>query len=339
MRTTRIALTMGDMNGIGPEIILKALRHEALLERKAQYVIVGSCEVFRYYAAHLSLPVDDIPCVTEPPAFDMMSRIVLWDIHPDRVPTIRPGQVDAQAGTWAMQAVTRATSLCLAQQASAMVTAPISKAAIRKAGYLVPGHTEFIASLTNTPSYLMTMVAGSLRVALVTTHIPLREVPAELTYERILEKAELFYRSLQRDFGLHAPRMAVLGLNPHAGEGGLLGEEEERLLKPAIAALRERAWDVHGPFPADSFFGVHRNHFDGVLAMYHDQGLGPFKALAFDQGVNYTAGLPIVRTSPDHGTAFEIAGKGVASEKSMVEAILLADLIARHRKTVSSLPS
>jgi len=202
------------------------------------------------------------------------------------------------------------------------------------AGFNVPGHTEFIASRCKTGTFTMMMVAGELRVGLVTAHVPLREVPDGVTEGAILQKSEIILQSLQNDFGVERPRLAVLGLNPHAGDGGVIGEEEETVIRPAVAKIRAGGHLVFGPFPADGFFASRKfTQFDAVLAMYHDQGLAPFKVLSFNSGINFTAGLPVVRTSPDHGTAFDIAGEGKASPDSMRNALYAAIDISRRRRT------
>jgi 4-hydroxythreonine-4-phosphate dehydrogenase len=213
-----------------------------------------------------------------------------------------------------------------------MVTAPISKEAIAMAGYTNPGHTEFIAKRSGSDSFTMMLVSDDLRVGLVTGHIPIWDVPKRTTSEAILDKLRVISTSLRQDFGIERPKIAVLGLNPHAGDGGILGKEEAEVILPSIQQSCEEGNLVFGPFPADSFFGIGAYRlYDAVLAMYHDQGLVPFKTLAFESGVNFTAGLSLVRTSPDHGTAFNIAGEGEASPGSMRSALYLAIDIARRR--------
>ena len=215
-----------------------------------------------------------------------------------------------------------------------LVTAPINKKSIQSADFKFPGHTEYLQSRLGEDGdkALMIMCAGDVRVALATAHMPLSQVPAAITPELLGEKLEQFNMSLRRDFGVQSPRIAVLSLNPHAGEEGLLGEEEEKVIAPAIAAAREKKILAFGPYASDGFFGSGvYTHFDGILAMYHDQGLTPFKTLAMDSGVNFTAGLPFVRTSPDHGTGYDIAGKNEASPDSLRSAIYAAADIYRNR--------
>lgn len=324
---TRIAITMGDPNGVGPEVALKSvsLFDEAIIgvagaaERDVDLVLVGVPEVFRFYAASLSLERE----------FEHAEIIAIPESSGVAPPRPRPGSTSADAGRLSMAAVEVAVDMCLSGEVDAMVTAPISKESIRLGGYDVPGHTEFIAHRCRA-SGLMIMVAGSLRVALITGHIPISEVSQRITESLIIHKAGLLVDSLMQDFGCADPRIAVLGLNPHAGDGGVLGMEERERFEPALAALRRRGIHAIGPYPADAFFArAGYERVDGVLAAYHDQGLVPFKTLAAGRGVNFTAGLPIVRTSPDHGTAFDIAGRGVADAQSTVAAIRAAqDIVA-----------
>ena len=242
------------------------------------------------------------------------------------------GQATEAGGRLAMQSVERAVRLCQGGAADALVTAPISKEAIARAGYTVPGHTEYLAELCGTPDVLMLLVADALRVGLVTVHVPLRRVADLVTVEAILARRRVLETALRRDFGIARPRVAVLGLNPHAGDGGVLGEEETTVIGPAIAAACDAGLLTFGPFAADGFFATgDAAKYDAVLAMYHDQGLAPFKALAFDRGVNVTAGLPLVRTSPDHGTAYGIAGQGRADPGSMRAACAVAADLAGRR--------
>ena len=311
----RLALTLGDPNGIGPEVVLKALADESL-RADAEFVVVGNESVLRQHAARLGLDAD----------------VPVWEVAPDVEPEVRWGETTGTAGRLAMRAVERATDACLAGDADAMVTAPISKEAITRAGYRVPGHTEFIAERTRAAGYTMMLVRGGLRVGLVTTHLPVRAVADAVTEVAILDKLRIIHAALRTDFGIAEPTVAVLGLNPHAGDGGVIGTEEIEVIEPALERARAEGLGVAGPFPADAFFGRkgHERH-DAVLAMYHDQGLAPFKALAMGGGVNVTAGLPIVRTSPDHGTGFDIAGEGIADASSFSEAVRLAAEIARRR--------
>jgi 4-hydroxythreonine-4-phosphate dehydrogenase len=330
----RVAISIGDINGIGPEVVLKCLSDRRIY-RFFSPVVVGSAAALEAHAGLLGLKKIAIRKTADLEEIDDQNDHVVWvlDEFPDEEPPIRIGQITEAAGRVAMAAITRATDLCIDGRVHAMVTAPISKEAVARAGFNVPGHTEFIASRCNSPSFTMMMLADSLRVGLVTGHVPVSVIPELVTGEKILEKADIILSSLHGDFGVERPRLAVLGLNPHAGDGGVIGEEEDRIIRPAIEDARKADKLVFGPFPADGFFASRKfNAYDAVLAMYHDQGLAPFKVLSFNSGINFTAGLPIVRTSPDHGTAFDIAGEGKASPDSMRNALYAAIDIARRRR-------
>ena len=321
-RKPRLALTLGDPNGIGPEVVLKTLA-DADLRARVEPAVVGSSSVLRAHAERLGLG-------------DIVPGLTVWEIAEGETLDVAWGETTAPAGRLAMRAVERATDACLAGDADGLVTAPISKEAIALAGYRVPGHTEFLAARTRADGVVMMLVdpaVPGLRVALVTTHIPVRAVADAITPEAVLDTLRRLDRSLRCDFGIDAPRIAVLGLNPHAGDGGVIGTEDRDVLGPALDAARAEGLDAPGPFPADAFFGRrgYERH-DAVLAMYHDQGLAPFKALAMGGGVNVSAGLPIVRTSPDHGTGFDIAGQGQADASSFRAAVLLAAEIAECRR-------
>jgi 4-hydroxythreonine-4-phosphate dehydrogenase len=327
----RIAVTLGDPNGVGPEVVLKCLSDSRLL-KFMEPVVIGSAHVFQVHANKLGYRDLRIHVVQQPPEHLQDGGITVLDVAGGEKPEVRFGEVTREAGALAMKAVEVATDLCLQGDAAAMVTAPISKEAIALAGYDAPGHTEFIARRAGSEAHTMMLVSDELRVGLVTGHIPIWDVPKSVTCETILEKIRVIGASLAQDFGIDRPKIAVLGLNPHAGDGGVLGREEVDAIVPAINQACEEGILVFGPFPADSFFGIGAYRlYDAVLAMYHDQGLIPFKTLAFESGINYTAGLSIVRTSPDHGTAFNIAGEGKASPGSMRSALYLAIDIARRR--------
>jgi 4-hydroxythreonine-4-phosphate dehydrogenase len=314
----RIAVSMGDPNGIGPEILAACLRDGELNER-IEILPVGSPPVLEYYLERAGEP---LPEVTIEP------------VHADPEFRLLPGRADTHAGSLAMHSVARAITLCQEGRVEAMTTCPISKEVIARAGFDFPGHTEFIAEKTGSAEVLMMMVADRLRVGLVSAHIPLSQAAQAVTAESVSRTVRLMATSLRQDFGLESPRIAVLGLNPHAGDGGVLGREEIEVITPTIVSLSGVA-ELTGPFPADGFFGSGAwKHVDGVVAMYHDQGLAPFKALSFGRGVNFSAGLPIVRTSPDHGTGFDIAGSGKADPSSLKAALLLAAEIARKRVNV-----
>lgn len=328
-QTPRIAISIGDFNGIGPEIILKTLSTSS--GNLATPVIIAPARVIEFTHARISSDtkfhiVDQVSEIRD-------REINVLNINSDEL-EITPGILSAESGKVAMRSIEKSIQLCMDGNLHALVTAPISKEAVNLAGYSIPGHTEFLASQTNTNSVIMMLVSGNLRVALVTTHLPIKEVASAISGELIESKIEVLAKSLIRDFGIEHPKIAVFGLNPHAGDGGIIGREELDLIEPLIKKIQETStnFSLHGPFPADGFFGqqLHEKH-DAILAMYHDQGLAPFKLLSFGKGVNFTAGLPIIRTSPDHGTAFDIAGKGLANPSSFKEAFNLAVKLANKR--------
>lgn len=327
----RIAVTLGDFNGVGPEVVLKSLM-DSRLARFVQPVVIGSAHVLNVHASKLGYNDLRIQVVHKVPEVIHPGEIVVLDVGQGEKPNVVFGETSAEAGKLAMKAVEHATDLCLQEEVDGMVTAPISKEAISLAGFKDPGHTEFIAKRIGRDEYTMMMISEELRVGLVTGHIPIWDVPKGVTRDAILDKIRVISASLVQDFGIQRPKIAVLGLNPHAGDGGVLGREEAESIIPAVRAACDESHLVFGPFPADGFFAIGGYRlYDAVLAMYHDQGLIPFKTLAFESGVNYTAGLTIVRTSPDHGTAFNIAGEGKASPGSMRSAIYLALDVARRR--------
>ena len=332
LKTIRIGITHGDINGIGYEVILKAFEDPRMAELCTP-VIYGSAKIAAYYRKAAQLP--DVKLITAASAAEARDgevniiNVVPEDTH------IEPGVMSKTAGEAAFAALEQAVADLRSGDIDALVTAPICKEAIHSDTFCFPGHTEYLeASIGDGQKSLMELCThNGLRVALVTTHLPLSQISKAVTRENILEKLEIFNNSLQADFGINAPRIAVLALNPHAGDGGLLGSEETEIIAPAIADARQKRILAFGPYAADGFFGSDAHtKFDGVLAMYHDQGLAPFKAMAMDAGVNFTAGLPYVRTSPDHGTGFDIAGKGMASAESMREAIYMAIDIVRNRQ-------
>lgn len=295
----RIGITCGDINGIGPEIALKAVS-SGHWSPDIEFVLIGP-----------------------KPAFNSSGT---WEIPFGGKP--RPGDITAEASKTAVAAIERAVHGCLAGELDAMVTAPICKEGLKLAGVPYPGHTEMIAELTGTKRYGMMLMGKGLRVMLATRHLPLRAVADALTQKEIEESIELTGEALNW-FGISNGRIGVCGLNPHAGDGGALGNEEQKIIAPAIAAACAKGFNAAGPVPADViFYQALKKQYDAVVAMYHDQGLGPLKMHAFDCGINLTLGLPIIRTSPDHGTAFNIAGKGVARPDSMIAAIETAVQLA-----------
>ncbi|MEQ9310640.1 MAG: 4-hydroxythreonine-4-phosphate dehydrogenase PdxA [Balneolaceae bacterium] len=322
-----IGISIGDVNGIGPEIILKALNEIDLSESTP--LIISPKKVLDFYTRKLKLAIQINKC-------NFLDEIDSNYINLLDVPAndleIVPGIQSKVSGLVAMQSIELGIELASIGVTQAIVTAPISKEAVNFAGYRIPGHTEFLAEKTNTEEVLMMLVNEELRVALVTAHIPISEVSDMLSEELILSKLELLNESIKKDFGIDSPKIALFGLNPHAGDGGVIGDEELKIIIPTIKKAIELGLNVQGPFPADGFFGQRLDkEFDAILAMYHDQGLVPFKLLSFGMGVNFTAGLPIIRTSPDHGTAFNIAGKGVANPSSFIQAYKLAVHLSKKR--------
>lgn len=326
----RVGISVGDINGVGPEIIIKALRDNRIL-LDCTPIIYASTKTMSY---HKKLINDqDFNYQTCRSAADAVNRkINIVNVWNDEM-QFEIGKGTENSGKYAFLSLEKATEDLASGKIDVLVTAPISKEAIGKAGFKFPGHTEYLAHLAGMEEALMMLISGNLRVALVTTHVPLKEVSGALTRDKILQKIKVLDASLRKDFGIQRPKIAVFGLNPHASENGKMGTEEAEIIIPAINAAKNEDIFAFGPFPADGFFGSPtRNQFDAVLAMYHDQGLAAFKALAFEDGVNYTAGLPVVRTSPDHGTAFDIAGKDLANAQSIRSAIYLAMDISKTRK-------
>lgn len=325
-----IAITMGDPSGIGPEIVVKALASPRL-GRVCRPVVCGRLPVMAAAARALKSRTRFVPAGETFPA-TTSAQCLLLETGPerDRIPPL--GRASATGGRAAIGAVTEAICLALDGRVDAIVTAPISKEAIRAAGSPFPGHTEMLAAFTGAKRHAMMLVGGPLRVSLATIHVPLSQVPSLITARGVRDVIELTWEAV-RCFGLRRPKIAVCGLNPHAGEAGIMGDEERRVIAPAVRALAKKGLPVSGPYPADTiFFRAARGEFAAVVAMYHDQGLGPLKTLAFDSGINLTLGLPIIRTSVDHGTAFAIAGKGLASPESLLCAIELAATLARRRR-------
>ncbi len=328
----KIGLTHGDTNGIGYEVILKALEDVRMADL-ATFVVYGSAKAAAFYRKAMELPQVQLNRVdSAADARDGQYNIVNVV---DEDLKIDPGMATEAAGKAAFAALEAAVADLKAGDIDVLVTAPINKKSIQSSDFDFPGHTEYLQNRLggDGDKALMIMCNDNMRIALVTTHTPLAKVSEAITSELIVEKLEQFDRSLRRDFAVQSPRIAVLSINPHAGEDGLLGEEEEKVIVPAIAAAREKKILAFGPYAADGFFGSSAyTHFDGILAMYHDQGLTPFKTLAMDSGVNFTAGLPFVRPSPDHGTGYDIAAKNLAKPDSLRAAIYAAIDIYRNRR-------
>lgn len=331
-----IGITIGDYNGIGPEVILKVL-HNNQLNRICTPVIYGSMRILNRYRNQLEMKDWNLfgAQKIEQANPKMTNVITCWQ---DPQEDIQPGKVTPEAGKGAFESLKRAVEDLKGGKLDAIVTGPINKNNIQNEEFKFPGHTEYLAEAFEVKEPLMFMVSDTLRVGVVTGHVSLREVAEQITKEKIVIKLQAMLKSLRGDFGIRKPRIAVLGLNPHAGENGLLGSEEQDIIEPAIKELKNKGQLIYGPYPSDGFFAAQTyRKFDAVLAMYHDQGLTPFKTIAFNDGVNFTAGLPIVRTSPDHGTAYDIAGKNQADETSMRQAIYTAIDVVKYRKDQSEL--
>jgi 4-hydroxythreonine-4-phosphate dehydrogenase len=331
-----IGLTLGDFNGIGPEVILKALADNRILNMCTP-VIYGSMKVLTKYRKLHNYPEWFINQVNNAGQI-IPKKTNLIAVHGNRNLEINPGQVSQEAGWYAVECLKLAVRDAQRGQIDAIVTAPINKHNTQSEEFQFPGHTEFLAHACGVSESLMLMTGPFMKIGVLTGHLPLGEVSNLITRELIFKKIGLMIDSLKRDFGIQKPKIGVLGFNPHAGEEGLLGTEEQNIIRPAVLDLKKRGNIVHGPFPADGFFGKHEyKKFDAILAMYHDQGLIPFKTLSMAEGVNFTAGLPIIRTSPDHGTAYDIAGKNQADETSIREAIYLACDVFSARKNAKEI--
>jgi 4-hydroxythreonine-4-phosphate dehydrogenase len=305
-RTAPILITMGEPAGIGPEVAIAAFEHFGGRIGARPLRLVGDPGLFASHREHVM------------PTHARAEAI--------------PGTLNVANADAVTEAIELAVRACLQGEAAALVTAPINKAVLNEAGFPHPGHTEFLAALTGARRAVMMLASEKLRVVPLTIHLPVAEVPAAISKQAVFETAEIIVTALRRDFGILNPRLAVAGLNPHAGEDGMLGAEEEKIIAPAIAALKARGFAVTGPLSADTLFHEEaRRTYDAALCMYHDQALIPIKTLSFWDGVNVTLGLPIVRTSPDHGTALDIAGTGKADPRSMIAAVKLAADMADAR--------
>ncbi len=329
MELPKIGITVGDINGIGPEVIIKTLSEKKLLDYCVP-VIYGSTKVVSYHKNIVGEEFQFVPARSaERITPERINVVNCWN----EVVNITLGKATAEGGQYAFKALEMAVGELKAGFIDALVTAPISKESMQMAGFPFPGHTEYITKETGAQESLMLMVSDRLRIGLATNHLPIKQVAGAIAKDLLLKKIQIFHDALQIDFDRDRPTIAVLGLNPHAGENGILGEEEEKVIRPAIVECKKKGIIVNGPFPADGFFGSGQHlKYDGILAMYHDQGLIPFKALSFGSGVNYTAGLSGIRTSPDHGTAFDIAGKNEADPSSFRSALFLALDLLRNRR-------
>jgi 4-hydroxythreonine-4-phosphate dehydrogenase len=329
MEVLKIGISSGDINGIGLEVILKTLNDKRILELCTP-IIYGSSKVVSYHKNIVNFKGSKVNSIREAEqAKDGMINVVnCWNENV----RIALGEITEEGGKYAYIALDQAVNDLNAKKIDALVTAPINKKAMQMANFPYTGHTEFLAAKAEVKDSLMMMVNDQLRVGLATNHIPISEIPQKLNKEVVMKKIRMMHNSLCQDFGINRPKIAVLGLNPHAGDDGSIGKEEQEYILPAIQKAKKEGIMAIGPYPADGFFGSgNYKQFDGILAMFHDQGLVAFKALSFEAGVNFTAGLPFVRTSPDHGTAFNIVGQNIASYGSFRQALYLAIDIVRQR--------
>lgn len=331
-RSGPLAITLGDPAGIGPEVILGAWARLRTERRAPPAFVVGGPELLRGLAEQLRLDVPIVPIAD--PAEAMFAHAAGLPVLAGLDGRLSPGIASVEGAHLALASLQWGTKFALSGVAVGLVTAPVAKSALAAIGWSYPGQTEFLADACARPyrDAVMMLAGPSLRTVPLTVHVALAEVPALLSAELIVHKARIVAAGLQRDFGVLAPRLAISALNPHGGEGGQFGDEEARIIAPAIAALQAEGIDAFGPVPGDALFTPRaRASYDAALCMYHDQALIPLKALEVDEGVNVTLGLPIIRTSPDHGTAFDIAGKGVADPGAMVAAIVMAAEMAAAR--------
>ena len=324
----KVGISVGDLNGIGPEIILKTFEDSRMLEFCTP-VIFASIKTMSFFKKHFDSAINfhgihELNQIVE-------GKVNVLNVWKENV-NIEFGKEDNEVGQYAVKSLEKATEALKTEAIDVLVTAPINKLTIQSDSFKFPGHTNYLAKELGGTS-LMFMVTENLKVGLLTDHVPVKDVSNHITAKLIIEKVETVYASLIRDFKINRPRIALLGINPHAGDNGVIGEEDDAIVKPTLEKIRDKGKLVYGPYSADSFFGSKNyKNFDAVIASYHDQGLIPFKTITFGAGVNFTAGLSKVRTSPDHGTAFEIAGKGMADETSFKEAVFMAIKIFRNRK-------
>lgn len=324
-----VGISVGDLNGIGPEIIIKTYEDPRSLELSTP-VIFASGKTMQFFKNHFKSKINFYNIDT--PEKVVIGKVNVVNVWNESV-KIDFGKEDNKIGEYAIRSLEAATNALKNGTIDVLVTAPINKHNIQSDKFNFPGHTDYLAKALNGKS-LMFMVSNALRVGLLTDHVPLKDASEKITEELINEKITTVIKSLKQDFGIAKPKVAVLAINPHAGDNGVIGNEDDTVLKPALEKIKSQGNLVYGPYSADSFFGSNNyKKFDAIIASYHDQGLIPFKTIAFGEGVNYTAGLSKVRTSPDHGTAYEIAGKGIADEGSMKQAIFTAIQIFRSRET------
>ncbi len=328
-RKVKLAITHGDVNGINYEIIIKAIKDNRLYELFTP-IVYGLSKVVGYHRKNMHFSDFNYNIVRDARQA-MTNHANIINISNQEI-KIEFGKSTQEAGRLAFEALELAVKDLKEKKVDVLITAPINKANIQSDQFRFPGHTEYLADRFGCKSFLMLMVNDNLRIATVTGHIPIKEVANQLTESLISEKIGVLKQSLQRDFLINSPKIALLGLNPHAGDNGVIGDEDMRIIHPAVIKAKKHGDLVYGPFPADGFFGTGEyKKYDAVLSMYHDQGLIPFKILSMEKGVNFTAGLPFVRTSPDHGTAYDIAGKNIASYDSLRQSMYLALDIYKNR--------
>ena len=331
-----VGITQGDSNGIGYEVIIKALSDERILDQFIP-VVYGSPKLFNFYCKTIPEIEKLNVCAISNISQLQPRKINIVDCLPENV-FAEPGTALPSAAQEAITSLERAVSDIKAGKIDVLVTAPINKKSMSGQGFKYPGHTEYLQNAFGVQDVTMLMISDRIKLGVVSGHIPLKEVPGAISKDRILSKLRLMKRSLEEDFSIDNPKIAVLSLNPHSGDGGLLGDEEQNIIIPAIKEAQEEGSQAFGPFSPDGYFGMGEyQRFDATLAMYHDQGLSPFKTIAFADGVNYSAGLPIVRTSPDHGTAFSLAGRDLSDASSMRCAIYQAIEIFKRRKAYRKL--
>lgn len=334
IKKTRVGISCGDINGIGLEVILKTFSDQRMFELCTP-IIYGSAKASTFYKKLLKFNDVHFNFIDEA-SHAKSKKLNLVNVLEEEV-RVELGKSTKEAGRLSYLALEKATLDLASNHTDVLVTAPINKDNIQSDDFQFAGHTEYLANYANEENPLMIMVYEQLRVGMVTGHIPISKVSGAITQEKIVSRLQVFNKALIQDFNVVKPKLAVLGLNPHNGDKGLIGDEESNIIEPAIEAAQKEGLLAFGPFPADGFFGSDEwKKYDGTLAMYHDQGLAPFKAMSFDQGVNFTAGLPIVRTSPDHGTAYGIAGQGSASPGSFRNAVYCACDIYKTRKQYKS---
>ncbi|MCF8308860.1 MAG: 4-hydroxythreonine-4-phosphate dehydrogenase PdxA [Bacteroidales bacterium] len=331
----RVGITHGDVNSISYELIIKTFMDQRILENITP-IIFGSSKAASYHRKALNINDFNLNLVKSAKQAVAHHANIVNVI--DREIKIELGKPTSSGGELSLMALEAAVDALKQGYIDVLVTAPINKNNIQSEKFNFPGHTEYLAERFGETDDLMLMIGNSMRIGIITGHVPLSQVHETITEDLILRKTRILHDALIRDFGIEKPKIALLGLNPHAGDENLIGREESQTIIPAVEKANQEDLLVFGPYPADGFFGtLNYKNFDGTLAMYHDQGMLPFKALAFNSGVNYTAGLPIIRTSPSHGTAYEIAGKGLASPESFREAVYLACDIYRNRQEYDNL--